>query len=62
VFLFVIVSFSTDVASSFSGLLAEDLFPSFVYTGHILKNAQPGDVVELDEPLYVRNRNGLGNG
>ena len=35
---------------------------SFVYNGTIWRNAQPGDVVEIDQPIYVRNRNGLTSG
>jgi hypothetical protein len=35
---------------------------SFVYHGKIWRNAQPGDVVEIDQPIYVRNRNGLTSG
>jgi hypothetical protein len=39
-----------------------ELFPGHVYHGKIWKNAQPGDIVELDQPMYVRNRNGLTSG
>jgi len=37
-------------------------FKGLVYHGKIWKNAQPGDVVEVDQPVYVRNRLGLAGG
>jgi hypothetical protein len=44
------------------GSQEEESFKEFVYQGKIRKNAHPGDVVELDQPLYVRKRSGLAKG
>ena len=53
---------SFDIMCCTIGSQEEKPFQEFVYQGRIRKNAHPGDVVELDKPLYVRKRSGLANG